>query len=201
MKTAAFISFFVLSILLGCARTEKRETDTVRPSLIEKTLIDKLFQNWKVTQVKNGVFFGEDSCNTSYYIKTDSLQLKAESGIGLPDSSEIHYLYQDLNNDNRVDALIYFTPYQCDGGNATMFTRFEILIISKGQDYYLTDNYFDSLNEGKKGFFHWDSLSQGKILGTYFEFRPNDGRCCPGIHNLASIDFDSKTVQIHGERK
>jgi len=165
----------------------------IRDKHIDSTIKQKIkiaFDDWTKDEIRKGNFFAQDSCNVDYYVMKDSLGLESVFGLSVPwDSSEINFYYSDLNKDNREDALITFTPYQCDGGNATMWIQYQLLVFSQGDYYSLTDNYFEKY-KADPGFFHLDSAVINAVFGTYYEFKENDCRCCPSIQRPIKIDIE-----------
>jgi hypothetical protein len=177
----------LISALLYSCTTRKAEN-----SIDNKTITDikSAFDNWTKSEIKKGNFFAIDSCNMGYYVMKDSLGLESVFGLSVPDdSSEIYYYYADLNEDKKKDALITFTPYQCDGGNATMWVQYQLLVLSQGDKYLVNDNYFERFKTDP-GFFHLDSVGIKTVFGTYFEFTDNDGRCCPSIKQPIKINLE-----------
>lgn len=180
------LTFFIASLLFSC--TTRQTENHIDPKTI--TDIKNAFDSWTKSEIEKGNFFANDSCNGAYYVMKDSLGLEPAFGLSVPDdSSEINYYYADLNSDNQRDALITFAPYQCDGGNATMWVQYQLLVLSQGDKYLVTDNYFERFKTDP-GFFHLDSVGTKTVFGTYFEFTGDDGRCCPGIKRSIKIDLE-----------
>jgi hypothetical protein len=123
---------------------------------------------------------------------------------GFPsDSTEYNFSFADLNNDGRLDGLVVFKPVQCDGGNGSIWTQFQVLILSKKSIYNVSDTLrvdrfastpFDSL-----GFYWLNSIANDKIFGTYFEFKPDDGYCCPSIQRPVTFDFVERRLSFIGD--
>jgi len=158
-------------------------------SLHEKAAIHNAFEKWKIAEIEKGNFISIDSCNLEYYEKNNPLEIGNTNYYAIPtDSSEVNYYYSDINGDNKKDALITFSPHQCDGGNATQWVQYQILVLSQNQNYSVIDNYFEKFNN-YNGFFHLDSISTNSFFGTYFEFKEDDGNCCPSIKKPIKIDF------------
>jgi hypothetical protein len=180
------LTIFITVLLFSC--TSRQNENLVDSQTIKD--IKNAFESWTKSEIEKGKFFAMDSCNGDYYFKKDSLGLESIDGIAVPnDSSEIFYFYADLNYDNKKDALITFTPYQCDGGNAIMWVQYQLLVLSQGDKYVVTDNYFERFKTDP-GFFHLTGVGTKTVFGTYFEFTDNDGRCCPSIKRPIKIDLD-----------
>jgi hypothetical protein len=184
------LTLLITSLLFSC--TTRQSKNLIDPKTI--TDIKNAFENWTKYEIEKGNFFATDSCNRDYYVMKDSLGLESTFGLSVPDdTSEIYYHYTDLNSDNKKDALITFTPYQCDGGNATMWVQYQLLVLSQGDKYLVTDNYFERFKT-EPGFFHLDSIGTKTVFGTYFEFTNNDGRCCPSIKRPIKIDLEKNEL-------
>jgi len=184
------LTLLITSLLFSC--TTRQSKNLIDPKTI--TDIKNAFENWTKYEIEKGNFFATDSCNRDYYVMKDSLGLESTFGLSVPDdTSEIYYHYADLNSDNKKDALITFTPYQCDGGNATMWVQYQLLVLSQGDKYLVTDNYFERFKTDP-GFFHLDSIGTKTVFGTYFEFTNNDGRCCPSIKRPIKIDLEKNEL-------
>jgi hypothetical protein len=70
--------------------------------------------------------------------------------MGIP--TDIHISFTNINNDNKLDALITFNPTQCDGGNALMNAQIRVLIMSNAAGYVTDDSYIDKIeSQFKKG--------------------------------------------------
>jgi hypothetical protein len=68
------------------------------------------FNVWGQREIRKGHFFAEDSCNTHYYVKKDSLGQEGVFGLGLPDSSEIKYSYCKIilgRYKNNMERIVY----------------------------------------------------------------------------------------------
>jgi len=182
-------TIFTLLIIFSLSRCTTRQTENY---LDQKTISDikNALQSWANSKIEKGDFFAIDSCNGHYYSRKDSLGLESAFGLSMPhDSSKIFYYYADLNSDNKQDALITFTPYPCDGGNAMMWVQYQLLVLSGEEKYIVNDNYFERFNT-QPGFFHLDSVGTNSVFGTYFKFTENDGRCCPSIKRPINIDLN-----------
>jgi len=180
------LTIILTTLLFGCLL--KQQDNSVDSKT--KAEIKNAFDTWTKSEIQKGNFFAMDSCNTHYFIMKDSLGLESIDGLSVPDdSSEINFHYADLNDDDKKDALITFTPYQCDGGNATMWVQYQLLVLSNGDNYSVIDDYFEKFNTDP-GFFLLDSVSTKTVFGTYFEIKNNDSRCCPSIKRPIKIDLN-----------
>jgi hypothetical protein len=186
MRKHGLLSIVIITLLYGFSTTQDDK------SFHQKNIdeIKASFRSWTNAEIENGHFFAQDSCNTHYYVVKDSLEIESKFGLSVPeDSTWINYYFAYLNSDDVLDALITFRPYQCDGGNASMWRQYQLLVLSEGDKYKLIDNYFDQFKVGP-GFFHLDSASYIAVYGTCFEFLDNDSRCCPSIQRQVKIDLD-----------
>ncbi|OYU95362.1 MAG: hypothetical protein CFE21_09430 [Bacteroidetes bacterium B1(2017)] len=173
-------------LILGCS-TQQSENNIDQKEISD---IKKAFESWTKSEISKGNFFAMDSCNGDYYMRKDSLGLESVFGYAVPDdSSEINYYYANLNGDTKKDALITFTPYQCDGGNASMWVQYQVLVLSQGDSYLVDDSYFERFDTAP-GLFQLDSVAPKAVFGTYFEFAEKDGRCCPSITKPIKIDLE-----------
>ncbi len=149
------------------------------------------FNQWKMEQIREGVFLVGDSCNFEVVSRDGSVG----SIMGIPFDLDISYT--DINQDGKVDGLVLFRPNQCDGGNALMNIQIKLLILSSPNKYIVDDkfmNVFESQNG--KGWFILDNATEGTIYGTYYEYTETDGRCCPSIRRKISIYFSSKKLEF-----
>ena len=190
MNNKIVVILLMIALIFGC-NTKNKDNNI---DLITQQKIKTAFDDWAAKEIEKGTFFAQDSCYPSYYDTKDSLGLESVFGFAIPwDSSEINIYYADLNADSIKDALITFTPYQCDGGNAAMWVQYQILVLSQEDKYVVIDNYFDRFyNESilGYGFFHLDSADTKAVFGTYFNFMDNDSRCCPSTQRPIKIDIE-----------
>lgn len=159
----------------------------------EYTQIIHRFEQWKSGQVNAGRFASSSNCNP------DSVTKPGYKGpeMGIP--KDLNICYTDINADGRLDALVTFSPDQCDGGNAMMYAQSRVIILSKGNSYTIDDTSLDTIEKQlKKGWLRFESALQGTLYGTYYEFTSSDGRCCPGIHRAFEINYSSKKISYPG---
>lgn len=137
------------------------------------------FENWKNTQLSIG----------NYQTKNNKL------GQGFPD--EIHVFYSDLNQDETIDAIICFNPILLGGGNALMNLQEKLIVISKNEKYELDDSTLSNLErELKTGWVHINNVNYGEISGDYYDYKKNDGICCPSIHKPIEISLKNKKATL-----
>ncbi len=137
------------------------------------------FENWKETQINSG----------NYQDKNDEL------GQGFPD--EINVFYTDLNQDENVDAIVCFNPILIGGGNALMNAQEKLMIVSKNENYEVDDTSFSNLERTlKSGWIHLTKVSNGIISGDYYDYKSNDGRCCPSIYKQLEMNVKNKKVSL-----
>ena len=116
---------------------------------------------------------------------------------GIPKDISIHF--SDINGDNKLDALITFNPVQCDGGNAMMNAQSSVLVLSKGPVWITDDKYIENIESKKDGWLSVNGVVGGTIFGTYYEYKEDDGRCCPSIKKQFSIDYKTKKLDLENE--
>jgi len=173
----------------------------------EKEKIKRLFMEWQSQEIKAKHFSQKNLCNPdSFRIHIRIENLDSITGLiyDFPsDSTEYKFSFADLNNDGKLDGLVVFTPDQCDGGNAAEWIQWQVFILSDGENYNVIDtlhlNTFTSKDINYKGFYWLDSISTNKIFGTYFEFKKDDGRCCPTINRPVKFDFTKRELITIGD--
>jgi hypothetical protein len=123
---------------------------------------------------------------------------------GFPkDTTAYSYSYADLNEDGLLDQMVTFIPEQCSGGNASMWTQFEVFTVSNGDRYeteaVLGEGLFCSLGQDTTGFYWYDSIGPKKIYGTFYNFKDTDAHCCPSVVRPAILAYDSRKVIYIGD--
>jgi len=206
--------FFVIisfCILTGFAFCDNSNTKEIAIGQIhnstEKKKIKELFLGWQTQEIKARHFLPKEWCNPDSFLRYKTKEnLDSIKGLvyGFPsESTEYKFSFADLNDDGKLDGLVVFTPDQCDGGNASMWIQWQVFLLSKKGNYNITDTLhvdrfastaFDSL-----GFFLLDSIATDKIFGTYFEFKANDGHCCPSIQRPVNFDFIERKLSFIGD--
>ena len=147
------------------------------------------FEQWKKDQYQKGNYATEKNCDPDTVLKVG--YKGAEMGI----PTDIHISFTNINDDNKLDAIITFNPTQCDGGNALMNAQIRVLILSNAGGYTTDDSYIDKIeSQFKKGWVIIDGALYGSFYGTYYEYKDSDGRCCPGIKKSFSIDYKTKKL-------
>lgn len=155
----------------------------------EYVLIIEKFLTWKSQQIKKGTYASDKNCNPT----TVSKESYKGSSTGI--SSDIQTSFADINGDQRIDAIVTFNPFLCDGGNALMNAQIRVLILSKGTSYYTDDTYIDKIEKQyKDGWLNIERASEGTFFGTYYEYKEDDGRCCPSIKKRFTIDYKTKKL-------
>ena len=169
MKTKDTLSKLLIGglIITSCQQKSKHQK------------IISTFENWRSTQISLG----------NYQTKNDEL------GQGFPD--EIIVFYTDLNQDENVDAIICFNPILLEGGNALMNVQEKLMVVSKNENYELDDSTLSNLEKTlKTGWIHVSNASNGIISGDYYDYKSNDGRCCPSIHKQLEISIENKKATL-----
>jgi hypothetical protein len=142
----------------------------------DSIIISHVFQKWRAIALEEKKYIPEDSCSYSYLDKND---LNSLVHLAIP--NQCNWSWGDLNEDGITDAMITFSPIQCDGGNATMMFQTAVFILSKNDTYYPLEIY-PSLSLVHGGhFYRFNSILNGKIKATYIDYKEKDGRCCPSI--------------------
>ena len=80
-----------------------------------------------------------------------------------------------------------------------MAFQIQVLILSKGTDYFVDDKFFNKIEE-KYGGGIIESVSDGVFFGTQYEYGENDGRCCPSIKKPFIIDYKTKKLTFTQEK-
>lgn len=203
MKQTPFIkvAFVILPLFLslGCEKQAHKQQEY---NIESREVLDLVFSSWKKAYIESGNMWAADSCYMGWFNEHEN----DDEGLprGFPkDEADYHYSYADLNADNTNDVMITFTPVQCDGGNASMWTQMAVFIISDGEGYYLNpvinEGVLNSIGTDSPGFYHYDSIGVNKVYATYIEFKEDDGHCCPSIKKPVVID--SKNLDLKGPDK
>jgi hypothetical protein len=194
------IILIMLMFVLTTCTSGLKKTNSTSDSL-DKVILKKLFIDWKKNEIAQGRIWAEDSCNMDWFSKHDYNEPTIPWGF--PDTSEYKYSYADLNNDGKIDQLVTFIPSQCDGGNGSMWTQIEVLIISDKGKYKiissLGDGLFSSLGIDTTGFYWYDSIGVNKIYGTFIKFMKDDEHCCPSIVKPVIFAYDTKKIIYIGD--
>lgn len=176
-----------LPVLLMITGNLLAQTTTAYTQLLSR------FEQWKAAQYKSGKYATPGNCKMEVVVKDGYKGPVA----GIPNDITVHYT--DLNGDGKPDALITFNPVQCDGGNAMMNVQSRVFLVSKGVTWTADDQFIENLESKKDGWLSVSGVMDGTIFGTYYEYAPDDGRCCPGIKKPFTIDYKSKKLSIDNE--
>jgi hypothetical protein len=185
-----------ISIIISLLAGQSMNNTLLSQTKSEYFKIITKFEQWKSYQYKADKFATENNC------MPDTVSKDGYKGpdMGIPKNIDISFT--DINNDNKIDALITFHPDQCDGGNALMNAQIQILILSKDSSYFIDDKYISKIErQFKKGRLNIERASYGAIYGTYYEYKSNDGRCCPSIHRTFAIDYSTKKLTFDNDNK
>jgi hypothetical protein len=83
------------------------------------------------------------------------------------------------------------------GGNALMNAQEKLMIVSKNENYEVDDTTFSNLERTlKTGWIHLTNASNGIISGDYYDYKSNDGRCCPSIYKQLEMNVKNKKVSL-----
>jgi hypothetical protein len=164
----------------------KQVSDSDRKSLV------KLFEDWKKDQIANGEFWPKDSCKPDI-VMSPRYDDEPNPIYGFPDEQNIVFSYADLNSDGQIDQIVIFQPDQCDGGNGSMWSQSQILMLSRNGQYKTIElnrnNLFPLPAKDDAGFIFYDSIAPNKLYGTYYKFLDKDGHCCPSVVKQAVFDY------------
>jgi hypothetical protein len=208
INNLTIIPLLVLIILTACHSSNPLKNDSGQTSSrTEIVLIKQLFANWQTQEIYANHFLPTDSCNPNWFTNhqtNESLNSKNDLIFGFPkDSTEYKFSFADLNNDNKLDGLVVFTPNQCDGGNASSWIQWQVFLLSGTDHFEIMDTLkvsnFSSTEFDSKGFYWLDRIGKNRIYGTYIEFTKDDGYCCPSINRPVTFDFiERKLINIGG---
>jgi hypothetical protein len=200
--------FWVLTGFAFCDNANRQKATSEQiDNMTERKKIKELFMDWQKQEIKAKRFFPKDWCNGDSvlkYITRENLNNLVGMIYGFPsDSTEYKFSFADLNNDRKLDGLVVFTPVQCDGGNGSIWTQWQVFLLSKNDNYNITDTLqvdkFASTTFDSRGFYWLHNIATNKIFGTYFEFKTNDGHCCPSIQRPVTFDFVERKLTFIGD--
>lgn len=157
-----------------------------------------MFDAWKVNELELRHLWSADSCNSAYFT-THKFEGGLEKMWGLPaDSNDYHFSFADINNDRKLDLMVTFNPCQCDGGNASMWTQLEVLVVSDPENYHVEsligDGLMNSTGIDTNGFYWFDSIGVNMIYATYYQFKKEDNHCCPSIQLPVKLSYPDKKL-------
>lgn len=180
----------------AAAKQQAVELPRTKIEPAESAILKKHFIRWQRDEIEAGRFWAKDSCFMSWFADHD--YPASAMPWGFPDLSEMTFSYADVNGDSCVDQLVTFSPDQCDGGNASIWTKFAILTVSENGKYQTKSLDIEGLyfpgGQGEEGFYHYDSIGTGVIYGTHYVFGKDDGHCCPGTHDFVVFDFKTQKL-------
>ncbi len=190
------ITYLLLSLFfIACNTSREHKELTIEQT--QKLKLKQLFMEWLNNELAKGNLWASDSCNLEWITK-HRFDGMIENMRGLPDSSDLNFSYADINSDGQLDQLATFTPSQCDGGNASMWVQIAVLTISENGKYKTTtsigDGISSSISQDTSGFYWYDSIGPNIIYATFYNFKYNDGHCCPSIKKPVAIIYDSKKI-------
>jgi len=200
LKHLITISLFFA--LIACNNLEKPQVKKPIPSLKEqKDTIVQLFGQWKKEQIENGNYLADEYCDPEWMMKQYENENYQGPSMGFQTEKEGYgYSYGDINLDGRLDGMISFDPIQCDGGKALMWYTANVLIISDGENYKITDTVdfssFGNTEFDARGIYQIGKISGQKAYGTYIEFLKDDLPSWPSIYRDVIFDFPSRKL-IH----
>ena len=144
--------------------------------------------------MKRGEYLSFENCNLEFVAK------EGYNGptMGIP--NDIRTCFTNLNDDEIIDAIITFDLTNCGGGNMNT-EEIRILVLSEKDDYIIEDKYFTKFHSYfNKGLMTIDKASYGMFIGSYYQYKNSDARCCPSIRKSFTIDFQSSELlfqEIH----
>jgi hypothetical protein len=173
-------------------KLELKKSDSITSLNIESQYnkICKIFDDWKRDMIKNDEYLPIEKCNLDY------IQNSGDNNAWLSIPDEVHFLYGDLNNDNKIDALVWFAPIQCDGGNACMYCKEVLLIISRDNNYIVDKEYINNI-ERKNDLILFDyySISENRIVGYYW--KQNYENRFADFKGQFSINYSTRKVEFY----
>jgi len=187
------LSILLLFLIIAFANQRSQSQTTSG----HKFILD-LYEDWKSDQIANRTYVSLKDCTIDAVINDDNHPLQ-----GIPDEFVISYAL--INDDGVLDALVTFSPQQCDGGNAMMNAQSSVLILSEGAGYIWDDTFIDDVvrkyNQSTRtwGLFWIDRASGGTLFGTYSAYKDEDPRCCPSIKRKFHLSYATKELTFFDE--
>jgi hypothetical protein len=177
MKKIFLILSFFFIIHFGYSQTAK-------PNPYVKLLVK--YDEWLEKQYQLGNYVRPSECNMD--------NESASDGEGIDESIQVYY--SDMNDDNKLDAVVTMSPYLCSGGNALMHSQVTIIILSNGSSFYVDDKLIPNLEKKlSSGWFNINGASYGMIFGNFMDFSEDDARCCPSIKKPFQINYSTKKLE------
>jgi hypothetical protein len=189
------INLLLKSILIACLslltqQCHAQTADSYGP------LLDA-FQQWKLEQITKGSAVSQKDCTIDAVVNSDG----NHPGIAIPD--EFLISYAKINEDDQMDALVLFSPIQCDGGSALMNAQTRLLILSQGTGFVTDDRHIDdaerSLLSGIDGYFQIERAEDGHFFGTLIQYAALDARCCPSISRTFRLSYKTGEITFFNE--
>ena len=108
-------------------------------------------------------------------LNVDTVSQTGYTGPGISLPGEMKISFSDLNHDNIIDALITFSVDQCDESNRVKSVQRQLLVLSKGDSYYVDEKYFEKITSSlKKGWITVENAAYGRIYGSFHDFKNSD---------------------------
>ena len=145
-------------------------------------LIRSAFKTWEQKQYETGVYIPRKLCDSN----SEKNTFRVEKKVGL---SEIKFYYFDFNLDGKLDALVTFNPYLCDGGLALSNKEEKLLVLSKGLKYTVDDISIKIIERKYKGWFIIKGVRNTGIYGIYAR-----GGRAPEYTANYSLNYQSKKI-------
>lgn len=117
------------------------------------------------------------------------------------DTAGMYIYFDQINKDNKLDAVVSFYPVlwgSLRGQNPSNFPHeVHLLILSKGDDYVIHENYFKNLESrfNIKGDIHF-KRSGRVIYGHSEDYQEGDPYCCPSLKKDFIFDIKGRTLKI-----
>jgi hypothetical protein len=192
MKKIISILFMLLMVLKSNAQE------------IPQTGILKSFGIWKAEQIKKGKYVTDKDCNTEFASKYLDKHPEADAitgVLGIP-MDRLNIEFGFINNDETLDAVIFFEPNQCAGGNGIIGVIHKVFVLSEKNGKYMVDDTFfkiiekqDSLsNDGTDNLEVVDLGTRGEIVAYYGRRSSKDGHCCYSFTEKVVIDYKNKKI-------
>ena len=120
-----------------------------------------------------------------------------ECNLGVA-KEKANYIYGDINQDGKTDAIVSFDINQCDGGNALCGRGDQVLVVSSmSSDYKVFAPIFNDHNTGA-----WHNMTainpDGSILSHNYLWAKNDQRCQPSIEKKVTYRLKNGELVISG---
>lgn len=173
-------------------------------------IIDE-FNKWKNELILNG-----ELLEKFYDYQTWSKEQESNPNLPTFAFTEPTVFYADINNDAKKDALFFFTPVECDDGNAFIGkSDYAILIYSKDGSYYRNDKIISTIesktneliSEKEKYSIQLtktgvkiQKLENNSIIANIETWKEDDADCCPFYYgiltwNLNTNEFNLKQIE------